>query len=184
MDELINKAKNGDKEALIKVLLDMHDYLYVIARLYLKDYQYIDDVMQDTTAKALANITNLNNTDSFKYWITKILKNTCKTYNKQINFRFFNFKRYEDIFEDPNEEKHMINLNLTYFPDNNFELNRLISFLNYKERELIELRYFECMKIKDIAKELDLKVGTVKSKLSRTRNKIRKKYNKIYKNKL
>lgn len=77
----------------------------------------------------------------------------------------------------------MINLNLTYFPDNNFELNRLISFLNYKERELIELRYFECMKIKDIAKELDLKVGTVKSKLSRTRNKIRKKYNKINKNK-
>ena len=77
----------------------------------------------------------------------------------------------------------MINLNLTYFPDNNFELNRLISFLNYKERELIELRYFECMKIKDIAKELDLKVGTVKSKLSRTRNKIRKKSNKINKNK-
>ena len=178
MNELINKARNGDKEALTKLILDMHDYFYVIARMLLKDYQYIDDVIQDTTVKAFSSISDLNDNKSFKNWITKILKNTCKTYNKKINFNIFKIKRYEDL----DEEANIKGFNTTDYPDNNFELNELIQVLNYKERQIIELKYFECMKIKDIAKELKIKEGTVKSNLFRARNKIKEKNIKLGKN--
>lgn len=49
----------------------------------------------------------------------------------------------------------------------NIDLKRALDQMNPQDKAVIELRYFEDMKIEDIAKVLDENVNTVKSRLYR-----------------
>ena len=55
----------------------------------------------------------------------------------------------------------------------NIDLKRALDQMNPQDKAVIELRYFEDMKIEDIAKVLDENVNTVKSRLYRGLKKLR-----------
>lgn len=55
----------------------------------------------------------------------------------------------------------------------NIDLKRALDQMNPQDKAVIELRYFEDMKIEDIAKVLNENVNTVKSRLYRGLKKLR-----------
>ena len=55
----------------------------------------------------------------------------------------------------------------------NIDLKRALDQMNPQDKAVIELRYFEDMKIEDIAKVLDENVNTVKNRLYRGLKKLR-----------
>ena len=75
MEELIQKAKNGDKEAFTTIMLSLEKDLYKIAKTRLKNDDDIYDAIQETIIEAFKKIIKLKNTESFKTWIIRILIN-------------------------------------------------------------------------------------------------------------
>ena len=74
IEELIVKAKQGNNEAMSKLILSVKDDLNRMAVSRLHNIEDANDVIQNTLIKSYLKINQLENTESFKSWIIKIIK--------------------------------------------------------------------------------------------------------------
>lgn len=153
------KAKNGDNDAFLTLINENRLNIYRVARGILKSEHDIEDAIQNTVVKAYEKINTLKKDEFFKTWLIRILINEC---NEIIRKN----KRLEIINNGSNEERY----NDTY---ENIDLINAINELNEELRITTVLFYFEDMPIKDIAITLKIPEGTVRSRLSRAREKLR-----------
>ena len=75
MDALITEAKNGDKEAFVRLIRMNKQSLYKTAWIYLRDEQDIADALQNTILSCYENIQRLREPKYFKTWLMRILIN-------------------------------------------------------------------------------------------------------------
>lgn len=172
MNDLIESAKKGDKEAFTCLIQTVQYDLYRIAQTRLNNDYDINDAIQNAMINAYKHIKKLKDDTMFKSWIIKILINECnKIYvsKKKKNELFYKLENNSDnkIEENPfNKVNSKID----------FEL--ILKKLNYKEKLIIALYYnsgYSCSEISDI---LNMKRNTVKSILTRAKEKIKKIYEK------
>lgn len=166
-DDLVNESKSGNKEAFTELILKNQKDLYRIAKMRLSDNYDIDDAIQETMITAFKSIKKLKENKYFKTWIIRILINKCnEIYSKKK--KESNMVRKYDIttFESKNE---MLEI------ENKFDFYRLINILNYEERICMVLYYVYDYKIKDISEILNMNENTIKARLARGREKIKKK---------
>ena len=124
---------------------------YRFAFTYMKNQHDAEDVVSESIVKALKSADNVKDVSKLKPWFFKIITNTAlnsiKRNNKVIPFDELDDKKtYEDDY------------NITNLSD-------LIESLPKEYLEVITLRYFEDMKIKDIADILSVNENTVKTRL-------------------
>ena len=166
MEELIEKAKNGDKEAFTKIIININCELYKIAKTRITNEQDIEDAIQETMIEAFKSIRKLKDTKKFKKWIIKILINKCN--------RIYRKKYKKDVsIDDYNLDKYIITNNYKNIEaDLNFY--SLLKELKYEERIIIILYYMENYTVKEIRKILGMKENTINTNLFRARQKIKK----------
>ena len=71
MDALITEAKNGDKEAFVRLIRMNKQSLYKTAWIYLRDEQDIADALQNTILSCYENIQRLREPKYFKTWLMR-----------------------------------------------------------------------------------------------------------------
>jgi len=156
----IKLAKKGNKIAFER-LIEEHKYtLYRVARTRLHCEEDIEDVFQETIIKAYKGIINLRKEEYFKTWIIRIMINEC---NNVVRKRKDVLYIDEDIAENIQSE----------VPGDNIEIFDLISSLEEDLKMVTLLYFYEDMPQKDIAKLLSIPNGTVRSRLSRAKEKLR-----------
>ena len=143
------------KEILIDYVKNNQEKLYRIAFSYSKNEESALDIVQEAITRALKNIDKLKEEKYVKTWFYKILINECLQYIKK-NKRIITCELQE--IEDKIEWNDDINID-------DIELYKHIQNLNVKLRTVIILRFFEDMKIDEIARITKTNVNTVKSRL-------------------
>lgn len=170
MEKLIEMAKKGDKAAFTKLILNIQNDLYRIGKARLNDDNDISDAIQETMIKAYNNIKKLKDNSTFKSWIIKILINECNGIYKKKQTKKNLIEKViidsttsykKDIIQDTNSKI-------------DFEL--LIQNLSYDERLIITLFYNSKCSSTEISEILNMNINTVKSKINRTKEKIKKNY--------
>lgn len=164
MEELVKKAKNNDSDAFTNLILNIEKDLYCIARSKIDNENDIDDILQETMIIAFLNIKKLKNNSRFKTWIIRILINNCN--------KFYKKKKYQSLDEDGVLNK----INSVEIDLSNIEFQNFISFLKEDERTILTLYYYLGYTTKEISKILNKKDGTICSKISRAKIKIKEKY--------
>lgn len=163
-EEVVKKAKNGDKEAFSKLIIYCKNNLYKIAKCRLDKEEDIADVIQDTIISAYNSIGKLHDLKSFKTWIMKILVNKCNDFYK-------NNKKISYVSIESNEmEKYLIGEEDV---SANACFENLMSCLSVEERTIMMLFYGEKYTIKEISKVLNINENTVKSKMFRSKQKLK-----------
>lgn len=161
VDMDVYDAKNGDKEAISRLIHENKLSMYRIARSILKKPHDVEDAIGDTILIAFEKIGSLRKNASFKMWLLKILINQCNGMFRKKNKEFlvneleFSAGIYDDTYE-------------------NFELMQAINSLEENQRITTILFYYEDMSLKDIANILGIPEGTVKSRLNRAKEKLKK----------
>lgn len=163
-NNIINEAKKGKFQfnELIKLI---ENDLYRVIRFKLNNQDDIDEAFQETIIKIYKNLNKLKEPNKFKFWSISIAINECnKIYKKRPN-NFYNIDDYENIiFDDTNIKTTESNINF----------KEILSLLDKDENTLMNLYYGENFTTKEISKILKIPEGTIKSKLSRCRGKIKK----------
>lgn len=165
MDELILKAKDGDKASFSKLMLQIKDELYKIAKVRLKNDDDVFDAIQETMLVAYKSLKKLKHNQYFKTWTIKILINEC---NKIYNFKSGKVLcSYEEMLDNKN----------AYTNDNteeklNFEF--ICNKLNKEDGTIILLYYMENYTDKEIGTILNINESTVRTKRTRAKEKIKK----------
>lgn len=171
MEDLIQKSKNGNTYAFTELILNIKNDLYRIGKSRLNDDNDINDAIQETMIRAYKNIKKLKENTSFKSWIIKIMINEC---NRIYKSKYRNKNIYEKIknekIKNYNVECNIQNIN------SNIDFEILINSLEYEEKLIITLFYNSNYSSKEIADILNMNINTVKSKLLRAKQKIKKEY--------
>lgn len=163
-DELIievKQAKNGDKDAFCNLIRKNKIAIYRVAKSILSKEEDIEDAVSEAILKAYKNIKTLKDESFFKTWLIRIVINESNTLYK---------KRLKEFAVD---KEHFSNIKVNdKYKD--LSLYNAINSLENDLRTTTILFYFEDMKYKDIAKVLNVKEGTIKSRLSRAKEKLYK----------
>ena len=157
----VRKAKEGDKEAFYKLIEYNKESMYGVSKAILKKEEDIEDAIAQAILKAYKNIHSLKQEDFFKTWIIRIVINESNNIYKKRNRELAMEKDYFLNIEYKDQYK-------------DFSLYDAINSLEDDLRTTTILFYFEDLKYKDIAKILNIKEGTVKSRLSRAKQKLYK----------
>ena len=163
MVKLVKLAKRGDKPAFDEIIRLCVPDMFRIAMSILSNKDDADDAVCETVAKAYENLHKLNDCKFFKTWIIRILINEANAVYKKRNKIIYLY----DAIDEPEYKD-------TYSFDND-ELDMAVASLNLEFRTVITLYYYQDMKIKEIARILDIPQGTVKWRLSRAKSILRDK---------
>lgn len=162
IEKLVKKAMKRNDEALEELLLQYQEYLYRIAYAYYKSEQEALDAVAECVAKVYVNLPRLREPGYFKTWMTRILMNEVldgmKKGQKVVSLDAL--KDWGYAAEEPEaglsrEEK--------------MDLYRALARLSPDYRKVLILKYFQDMKVKEIAEIMDIPEGTVKVLLYRAR---------------
>ncbi|MGL5692590.1 MAG: RNA polymerase sigma factor [Peptostreptococcaceae bacterium] len=157
--KLVKKSKKGNKLAFSTLIKIYEVDLYRVAIAMTKNEDDAFDCIQETILQAYINIPNLKNNEYFKTWLIKILINQCNAI----------IRKNKKILELKN-----IDIQTSYEKDDEaLEVKEIVEKLEEDLKVLVILYYFQDMSIKDISDSLSIPEGTVKSRLSRARNKLK-----------
>lgn len=136
-----------------------------------RDYHDASDLYQDTCLRAFKYFKSYDGSMEFEKWIFRICVNTYKsTLRKFYSHRpvaFGNAEEHDQFFSMIPQEDNI--------PNEEYEtLLEVIDKLPDKYRTVILLRYFNDHSEKDAAQILGIPEGTVKSRLNKAKQLIRK----------
>ncbi len=161
--KLVRKAINGDKKSLEELLIIHGNQLYRTAYLYVRNREDALDIVQETSYKAFLSIGQLKNEKFFLTWLTKILINCSYDVLKKRKREFPAQTIMDHSLPSKREKREEI-----------LDLLDAITKLNEKHKNAIILFYFHDLPISEVAKVLNLPENTVKTYLSRGKERLRK----------
>ena len=162
---LVEEAKLGNKEAFHKLIEDNKLKMYKVAKSILKNEDDVCDAIQNALMSAYTNLSKLKNNQYFSTWIIRILINKCYDIARENQKRYSNVI---DITEYNTDEgiKTYDNYNSDSIVEN--VLNKIDEDL----KTITVLYYYNDYSVTEISEILSIPEGTVKSRLSRARNKM------------
>jgi RNA polymerase sigma factor (sigma-70 family) len=176
--ETIRQALRGDQAAYEKLMRKYHDAIYMLIYRMVRQKAEVEDLTQEAFIKAFASLRNFNNEYAFSTWLYKIATNNCIDYIRRKKLQPFSL----DKSLDSDEDQYAFEI-----PDISFEadkpiierqrakfLEEAINALPEKYRRVIILRHKEERDYREIAKILQLPLGTVKAHLFRARELLNK----------
>jgi len=161
-EELVEEILAGSQAAM-EVLVKRH-YKTVFAYVYRKlgDYHKAYDLTQEIFIKMMKHIDSYSEKGKFKNWLLTIAVNSCRDYYRSKSFR--EAKSEVELKTNLLDDKN----NVADFFDKKVqreEIRVAIEGLPEYQKEVVLLRFYHDLKIKEIAKATDSKEATVKSRL-------------------
>jgi RNA polymerase sigma-70 factor (ECF subfamily) len=147
-----------------------------VAYLYVKDMHKAEDVFQEVFIKVFKKYDTFKGNSSEKTWIMRITINVCKDYFKSFWIKrvFLNSDK-EDDKESCNDEYSAESLDDTIIKSiESQELLNEVMNLPIKYKEIIILYYYQQFTTREISEMLKLPEGTIRTRLFRSRELLKK----------
>ncbi len=143
-----------------KIVEEYYEDIYKLVFLLTKNRDDAEDITQETFLKVKRYLKSFEGRSSVKTWLYRIATNEAK--------RFFKKRETEKHIKVPEAR------------DSNFESERYkrlksaLKRIDKESYEILYLKFFKNMKEKEIAFILNIPEGTVKSRLHKAKEKLRK----------
>lgn len=164
---------NQDREQVMEQLMDLYtERVYLLAFSFVKDQGTAEDISQEVFLKVYKYLDRFRGDASIKSWIYRITVNTSKDFVKKKGFsQLFLHNSFLENFKK-GQSSEAIYLEA----DRKEQLIQSVLALPEKYREVIVLHYFHDLKVNEIVATLELKLNTVKTRLSRGRRMLKQKW--------
>ncbi|MGN1387714.1 MAG: RNA polymerase sigma factor [Bacillus sp. (in: firmicutes)] len=155
--------KNKDiRQSLTVLITEQKESYYRLAYSYAKNEQDALDIVQESIHKALLSIDKIKDPTALKSWFYKIVVHTSLDLLR---------KRKKLIPTEDNQFDTSANAKVDHYED--WDLRKAVDELPSMYKTIIILRYFEDLKIDEIAEVLDEKVNTIKTRLYKAHKMLR-----------
>lgn len=167
MDQsLMAKIKAGDRDAFAKLYDELAESALRVALAITKERMNAADAVQETFIRVFSNIRAFDDSKPFNPWFYKILVNECnRILNKNSKAVLTDDFTTNCIYLAGDDEYHFEEYESLY---------KAIGSLEDINRIPIVLKYIEGFTENQIAQTLEVNINTVKSRLFKGRQKLRK----------
>jgi RNA polymerase sigma-70 factor (ECF subfamily) len=161
-----------DPDYFIYDLVQLQEQLFYYALQLTEDREDALDLVQETSFKALKNRNRLHNNDHIRAWLYTILKNTYINYLRSSHYR--------QLIHDTDELNNYASPNggingAPYEQLEKKELYEIIDLLPGAYEKPIKM-FLSGYSYKEIAKQMNIPIGTVKSRIHLGKKQIHKVY--------
>jgi RNA polymerase sigma-70 factor (ECF subfamily) len=171
-EQIALQVQKGEAEAFGELIRRYEQKMLRYAKKFLFDREDSRDLVQEIFLKAYMNIKSFDATRRFSPWLYRIAHNDfINAMKKNRRMPVFSFD-FDTILPHP-ASKETADKGMTDSETKEL-LDKSLSKLDAKYRELLVLYYFEEMDYKEIAEILQIPVGTVGVRLKRGREAIKK----------
>ena len=180
MDEraLIERAGRGDEAAFEQLVLAYEKQIYNLALRMTGDREDSFDLTQETFLKAWNAISLFQFDSKFSTWLCRIASNTCIDHlRKQRRRKIVSLTAlddeelpYEIAIADSSQDPAQI----TQIAQDRQAIYDALQNLSPDYRIVLSMRAIEDMSYEEIGEALNLRPGTVKSRIARAREKMRR----------
>ncbi|MFV0441254.1 MAG: RNA polymerase sigma factor [Lachnospirales bacterium] len=175
--KLVTAYLNGDSSSFEALVFKYEKLVFNIAYKMMRNKEDAEDISQVVFVKVFKKIDTYEKGQSFKAWIGTITTNSCideirKRKNKQTFSLDSKIEGEDGEFSSEVEAPTLTPLQEVLNKEKRQLILDSIGELNEEARELIVLRDINDLSYEEIADNLGLKLGTVKSKISRSRRKL------------
>ena len=150
------------------------------AYLYVKDLHTAEDMFQEVFIKVNRCLSGFRGDSSVKTWLMRITINTCKDYLKSAYHRnvvpLMEFQENALTSENDFDEIER--------KETGKEIREAVMMLPELYRDVVVCVYFQNMSVAEAAAALELPEGTVKSRLSRAKEKLKESLERRYGNEI
>ncbi|MGR6835870.1 RNA polymerase sigma factor [Syntrophomonas erecta] len=154
-------GKPIQQQLFAEYILSNKENYYRLAYSYVKNKDDALDIVHESICKAMTSLNQLKKAEEIKPWFYRIVVNTSIDFiRKHKPIELVNEETLE--FYNPVEDTYQ-----------NLDLHKALDSLPPNYRSIIILRYFEDLKIEDMATILDENVNTVKTRLYSALKKLR-----------
>lgn len=172
---LIERAVKGDGAAFSELMAAHEKRMYAVAFRLCGNHEDAQDCLQDSMIRVYKAISSFKGQSSFATWLYRITTNTCLDELRRRKTRqSTSLDGLLDTGWSPSDEldtpeRHAL------MSEKRREIERAIADLPDDMRAAIVLRDIQGFSYEEIARILDANVGTVKSRISRGRERLREK---------
>ena len=173
---LVHRTLAGDETAFAMLVEKYQKQVHATAWRTIKDFHIAEDIVQETFLKAHQKLETLNDPHRFSAWINAIATRCCLAWFREkrlnselaenINIAMRHGDPYSGYLAGEQAKEATQELRET--------IKKWLAKLRESERTVVTLHYFDGMSCEEIAAFFDVTTNTIKSRLSRARNRLKK----------
>lgn len=177
--ELIQHAIDGDQKAYAEILNRYRGPVFNLIIRMVKTKEEAEDLVQEAFIKAFNSLQSFNMQYAFSTWLYKIAINNCIDHFRKQKLKLYSLDKplsakdgeLKREFPDTHEaaDKNLLNTEKTKI------IEDAIASLPEKYRMSIYYRHQEEKSYEEIAEIMDIPLGTVKARIFRAREMLKKK---------
>ncbi len=175
---LIDKAVNGDKQALETIILSVQDLIFNLSLRMLGTFADAEDASQEIILKIITHLASFRKESSFSTWVFRIASNYLKNYTKHmfahhpLSFEFYSSDiQNENAYDVPdltqNTDKHLLSEELKMSCT-----NVMLQCLDTESRCIFILGTMFRLDSRIAGEILDITPEAYRQRLSRARKKV------------
>ncbi len=172
---ILRRFQSGDVSAFQELVRAYQDNIYNLCSYMTGDPVNAEDIAQDVFLKAYQNLKNFRPNASIYTWLYRIAVNACIDYKRKASFEsLFRYQQHNDetIEDEPSDDPS---------PEHDYEsqqtrnaVRKALGRLSQKLRAVIVMKEMDGLSYDEIAQSLDISIGTVKSRISRARDELKR----------
>ena len=166
---LTDRAAKGDESAFRALLERYKNRIYALAYRFSGNHEDAEDISQEVVIKIYRYLPGFDNRSLFSTWVYSITKNTCLDFLRKKKGDTESLEDLDFMLTDhryDTEGDAIRNEQLS-------SVAKLVNALPKDQRQILILREIDGFSYEEISELLGIPLGTVKSRLARTKAAIR-----------
>ena len=174
--KLIQRVLDGDDTAFSTLVKKYQKPVHALAWRKIGDFHVAEEITQDTFLKAYQKLSMLKEPQRFLSWLYVIAANLCKAWLRKKRLRTQSLENTESIaLEKVTYSDYVIEENERTAVETQREaVKALLAKLQESDRTIVTLRYFGEMSSAEIGEFLGVSANTVRSRLRRAQQRLKK----------
>jgi RNA polymerase sigma-70 factor (ECF subfamily) len=162
--ELVERARQGDRDAFAQLAAAKVDRLHAIARLTLRDPDLAEDVVQEALVRCWQQLPRLRDPERFDAWLYRILMRAAVDEHRRS-------RRFETSVDNVSAEPSVGDT--SHRVAQRDELEQAFRGLSLDHRAIVVMRHFADLPMPEVAEALGIPLGTAKSRYHHAMNALR-----------
>ena len=162
--ELVRQFKSGDNSAFDAIVERFQDRVYRLACVWLYDAQYAADATQEVFIRGYTGLRKFRFRAQPFTWLYRTTRHVCSEFNR--------VRRPEALDEEPRDDSFAPD-HVVSDSERASRVREVVGSLSERQQEVVMLRIFEDLSVKETAQVMGCREGTVKALLHKATNNLK-----------
>ena len=162
--ELVREFKGGNPDAFDAIVRRFQDRVFRLACVWLHDEQSAADAAQEVFVRGYKGLRSFRFRSAPFTWLYRTTRNVCNEFNR--------VRKTEPLDDEPQDPGSVPEQDVSAY-EGARRVRRMVQALPERQREVVVLRIFEDMSVRETAQSMGCSEGTVKALLHKATEKLK-----------